>query len=154
MLLYGNHQQDEYFKKIYEDIEKDESIHYERVLTNEEVVDLMAKTDLMIYPNSFPETFCNAVNEALFVGCPVITTKSGNLQALVGEGVNGFLIEGDPLSKEYAEKFVEKVVEITKNKQLYKDLKQNAICNHAGALLWKNIAYLFIKKIEGMHKNV
>jgi hypothetical protein len=64
------------------------------------------------------------------------------------------LIEGDPLSKEYAEKFVEKVVEITKNKKLYSKLKTNAILNCKGFMFWKNIAYLFIKKIEGMNKNV
>jgi glycosyltransferase involved in cell wall biosynthesis len=52
-----------------------------------------------------------AILESLANGCWIVTSSLGALPEQVQDNKNGFLISGNPYSKEYKEKFIEKSVE-------------------------------------------
>lgn len=102
MGLYNMEGHDLYYSKVYDGLKTDPSVIYHGVLTNEEVRKVMSKCELMIYPNSFPETFCVAAYESISVGTPVISSDLGALPETVGDC--GILIPGDATKTEYKEK--------------------------------------------------
>ena len=85
---------DLYYSQVYHDLKKDKSVILHGVIPNHEVREVMKKCSLMIYPNTFAETFCVAAYESISVGAPVITS---DLAALPETILNcGILIKGDP----------------------------------------------------------
>jgi len=147
MKLYGLNQNDVFFKKMYDDMRADPSIIYEPVLTNTEIFDVMSECDAMLYPNTFNETFCNSVNEALFMGLPVITSRIANLPDLVEDGVNGYTIGGNPLSEDYAKAFISALGMMIYDEEKYKSMRLHCLSNYHHALSWLDCTELFLSKI-------
>jgi len=77
---------------------------------------------IMAYPNHFPETSCIAALEAMAAGLPVITTNLGALPETVGRG--SILIDGDPHSREYQERFVDETVGLMTNREKWLSLSE------------------------------
>ena len=73
---------------------------------------------VMAYPCTFKETFCVAVAEAQAAGLPVVTTRSGALPERVRDGVDGFVVPGDPKREDFGSQFVEAVVRVLKDDAL------------------------------------
>lgn len=121
MQLYKAPEKDQYFKPIYDAMAKDPSIINHGVLTNKQVLEVMGKCSIMVYPNFFPETYCAAAAEAISQNTPVITTDLGALKETVGDC--GIVIPGDPKTKEYQDNFVKTVVNILIDKQKLKILR-------------------------------
>lgn len=72
-----------------------------------ELYKYLTKSKVMLYPNTFLETSCMAVLEAISCGNWVITTDLGALKEQVKDGYNGYCIPGNPYSVEYKNKFIE-----------------------------------------------
>jgi glycosyltransferase involved in cell wall biosynthesis len=94
MSMYGMDSHDMYYENVYEALRADPDVVFHGVLTNEGVRDVMAGCSLMIYPNTFPETFCVAAYESISVGTPVISSDLAALPTTVADC--GVLIKGDP----------------------------------------------------------
>jgi glycosyltransferase involved in cell wall biosynthesis len=61
-----------------------------------EIVEEMKNSDLFVY-TSFIENGCNAVQEAMLMGMPIITTSAGGLSSTIQNRENGLLVQpGDP----------------------------------------------------------
>ena len=100
--------------------DKDEYQHLYKICARNPGIDYMgglSQTDLstvlkgaliLTYPNTFEETSCISVMEALASGCSVVTTSL----AALPETTEGFasLIEGSATSKLYKQKFIKSVV--------------------------------------------
>jgi len=79
----------------------------------------LMSSSLFLYPSHqvlkagfYAETSCIAVLESLAAGTPVIASNRGAMQEAISHGKNGFLVDGDPYSKEYQETFVKYAVDL------------------------------------------
>ncbi len=78
----------------------------------------LAKCRLLAYPNTFHETSCLSVMEALAAGCAVVTSWLAALPETVGPG--GALISGIPGSDDYNAAFVENCVRFLKDRAFWR----------------------------------
>ncbi|MDR2386455.1 MAG: glycosyltransferase family 4 protein [Deltaproteobacteria bacterium] len=68
----------------------------------------LAESEMMVYPSTFPEVSCLAVLEAQALGTAVMTSDAFALSESVV--ISDFKIPGRPASKEYLERYVERVL--------------------------------------------
>lgn len=136
MGLYQASEKDLYFKALYDAMAKDESIINHGVLRNDEVLDIMARSKLMIYPNIFAETFCAAAIESISRLTPVISSNLGALSTTIGDC--GVLISGDPKTAMYQTAFVELAVKALRDEEFYTMLTNNCIKRKIDT--WKQVA--------------
>jgi glycosyltransferase involved in cell wall biosynthesis len=92
-------------------------------VSQKQLYEHLKQCKVMLYPNHFLETGCMAVLEALANGCWVVTTHLGALPEQVVDGRNGYCIKGNPFSKEYKDKFIERAIESLCAKETYIDNK-------------------------------
>jgi glycosyltransferase involved in cell wall biosynthesis len=92
-------------------------------VSQKQLYEQLKQCKVMLYPNHFLETGCMAVLEALANGCWVVTTHLGALPEQVVDGRNGYCIKGNPFSKEYKDKFIERAIESLCAKETYIDNK-------------------------------
>jgi glycosyltransferase involved in cell wall biosynthesis len=74
---------------------------------------------IMAYPSTFLETFCLSVAEAQAAALPVVTSDRGALAERVSDGVDGFLIGGRPKKPEYEVAFVDAVIRLLREDDLW-----------------------------------
>jgi glycosyltransferase involved in cell wall biosynthesis len=147
MDLYCNTENDHYFKELYDKARDDPSIVFHGVVTNKDVLDVVANCRLMVYPNIFAETFCLSAMESIALSVPVITSDLGALPETVGDC--GIIIKGDPKSEEYQTKFVKAVKQFFNDRYLELALRNN--CCERTILFWEEVAdYLEEKILEVM----
>ena len=75
------------------------------------------KSELWAYPTFFTETFCITAIESMAAGVPIVTTDLAALNTTVGK--NGIMLNGDPWSPDYQNKFVSHCVELLTKKGLW-----------------------------------
>lgn len=92
-----------------------------------ELAQLMCRNLVFAYPNTFPETFCISVLEAQAAGLPVVTSAYGALPERIKNGVDGFLIEGEPHSEIYKRRFVEQIVALATQPHLWRAVSEAGI---------------------------
>lgn len=93
-------------------------------LEKKEILDIVSNCVALILPSNFYETFGMTIIEAFSVGTPVIATNHGSLPYVVENHNDGLLFEfsnGKDLK--------EKIILLSENKQLRKNLSKNAINN-------------------------
>jgi len=67
-------------------------------LDSKQLIEHMLVSDLFVYPSAI-ETSCNAVQEAMLVGIPIIATFAGGLSTTIDNNQTGILVqEGEPYS--------------------------------------------------------
>ncbi len=72
------------------------NIHLLGRLTADKIVQEMMDADLFVYPSAM-ENGCNAVQEAMLVGVPIVATHAGGLSTTIKDYEYGILVqEGDP----------------------------------------------------------
>jgi glycosyltransferase involved in cell wall biosynthesis len=71
----------------------EDRVQFEGWLPREQVLEYMQRADAMIAPSMY-EGAPFAVAEAVTLGCPVVATRRGGLEVLVGPG-QGFLVDVD-----------------------------------------------------------
>lgn len=101
----------------------------------------------------YAETFCIAVLEAQAAGVPVIATKDGALPEVIADGQTGILIEGDPFSQVYQDKFARIVVELLRDPARTGRMSQAAARRAAANFPWSRVARLWQTRAEELLGN-
>lgn len=124
MKIYDGDLHDQiYFNTLYEKLKNIKGIIYHGTKPQKEVLKCMDKCKLLLYPNTFPETYCNVLMEARASETPFITSDKGSLKE-TGEKA-GIYIKGDPYSKEYQDEFIDQFKILMKFDSTYKMLQDN-----------------------------
>jgi glycosyltransferase involved in cell wall biosynthesis len=119
-------------------------------ITKKALAKEMLSSDIMLYCNNVPETFCLSVLEAQISGTPVITTAMGALTNTVDSDLN-FLIKGSPYSKEYRKSFIEHSEALLNNENLLKDYQmKNRNKFMAMDCDWSNVVEKWERLIWGL----
>ena len=116
MAIYDGELQDKlYFNQLYDKIKKIKGIVYHGSVTQREVFECMDTCSMLLYPNVFPETYCNVVMEARACGCPIITSDRGALSETTGRA--GICIKGLPYGEKYQNEFLDSVFRLIEDKR-------------------------------------
>lgn len=86
-------------------------------LNKQQLAGELARGGVLAYPNTLRETFCTAVAEAQAAGLPIVTSRCAALEERVRHGYDGYLVDGDPRSRGYAEEFVAATVALLRDPQ-------------------------------------
>jgi len=95
------------------------------------------------------ETFCLSVLEAMTAGLPIIASNRGALSELIINEKTGVLIDAEPYSQDYQEKFILEALKILKDENLWKNYSSLAR-EKAENYSWSKIALKwdsFLKKL-------
>lgn len=98
----------------------------------------LAESQLMLYPCDFPEISCIVALEAQGLKTPIITTKGFALTETVG--VQDWLVEGLPGSREYQDGFIGKVEALLTNDSFYEESAQKGYRWVMPRFTWPTIA--------------
>ena len=129
----------------------DLGIEFTGVIPQREIADILTKSNFMIYPSAFPETFGISTLESLLYNTPALTCRFGALEEIALEGACyhiDYAIEPNGLfpninTNDQIEKFVRMTVEAYHNTYLHQQKQYycNIIKEIAGwdsvALQWK-----------------
>jgi len=77
MSLY--HSTEDPFGKLYEWARREPGVHYSPAIPQAQLPGALEDVAILAYPNTFDETSCIAVMEAMAAGCRVVTTRRGAL---------------------------------------------------------------------------
>jgi len=80
------------------------------------LADLMAMADLLVYPATWPETFCTVAAEAQASGLPIVARAFAALPETCAGDV-GVLVDGDPQAETWRECFVAEVVALVQDRE-------------------------------------
>lgn len=69
------------------------NIHFKGRIANNQIADILAKSDVLVVPSIWFENSPLTIHEAFMAGIPVITSNIGGMADLVQHGVNGLLFE-------------------------------------------------------------
>lgn len=114
-------------KPLQEEIIKYKYISY---LTHDKVLELMAESDVFIFPSLF-EGFGMVITEAMSQGTPVLTTTRTCGADFINDGKNGWLVEAGN-----TEQLKQKIQIIIENKNRLPEISKNAI-NTASKRPWE-----------------
>lgn len=113
-----------------------------------------ASAGAYVYPlpspimENFDEVSCITAMECQAAGLPFISTDRGALPETLGKGA-GILIDGDPMSEQYADQFVDAIVNVTTNDVVFSKMSK-AGRRHAQSMDWLDVA----KKWTGCFEDV
>ena len=100
---------------------------------------LMCRHLVYAYPNTFAETFCISVLEAQAAGLAVVTSRRAALAERITDGVDGFLLDGEPASDVYRVAFVDTVLRLLTDVPLWERISAAAI-QTASRQTYENLA--------------
>jgi predicted O-linked N-acetylglucosamine transferase (SPINDLY family)/glycosyltransferase involved in cell wall biosynthesis len=111
MKVYQVSSEKDQFRHLYQQCQQIEGIDYVGSLPQPQLAQELQSITALTYPNTFPETSCIAVMEAMASGCQIITSQLGALP----ETTAGFahlvpVLEGD--REGYKANFVQTTVEV------------------------------------------
>ncbi len=116
-------------------------------------------SSLMLYPSHevpnagfYAETSCIAALEAQAGGCPVIASNRGALSESIQNGITGILIEGNPFSKEYKEKFAQETINLLQDENRLNEMREKAKKFIRENYTWDIIAKEWTNKFEEILK--
>ena len=104
------------------------------------LADELRAAGVMAYPCTLKETFCTAVAEAQAAGLPVVTSDRAALAERVTPGVDGFLIAGHPADPAYQSAFIDAVLQLLHNDELWTCMSTEATRKAQQAYDWEAIA--------------
>lgn len=127
MKIYGAEIHDKlYFEELYKRLETMEGIKYHGIISEDGLKYHLATSKLLLYPNTYPETYCNVLQEAKAALTPFITTDQGALKETGKD--SGIYISGNPYSPEYRIRFIEAFETLIKiNSPEYNQLRLNSM---------------------------
>jgi glycosyltransferase involved in cell wall biosynthesis len=121
--LYKDGQQDN-FSHLYERAKSMKNVYYHGIVSRKELSKHLKESELMFYPNTYPETFCCAAAENLMCGTPVITSKLGALPEVIHSS-SGFLSDKEIGSNEWCSDFIIQIETLLLNPDLLKEVREN-----------------------------
>ena len=95
---------------------------------------------IMAYPCTVKETFCTSVAEAQAGGLPVVTSERAALCERVSDGADGFLISGRPDQPVYQAGFVDAVIRLLRDDDLWTRMGAEAAKKAQRLYDWDTIA--------------
>jgi len=124
MKIYGAEQLDDlHFGKMFEDLRNGrfKNVIHHGSVPQEEMLKCMRESFMLLYPNTYPETYCNVIMEARACRTPFITTDLGALKET--GGLAGYYIEPPVREDRYINQFLERLDIIIRNNFLYSVLQ-------------------------------
>ncbi|MBI3090167.1 MAG: glycosyltransferase [Candidatus Tectomicrobia bacterium] len=112
----------------------------------------LASARLLVYPCTWPETFCNAVLEAQAAGTPVVTSTRGALPETVGEA--GRLIPGEPASDAFRDAFLAATLELIEDDAAWARLSECGWQRSRCRYQWRDIAAAWERKLAVLDRQV
>lgn len=127
MGVYGaSREEDENtYGRLYQDLLALKA-HSHGSILQKELARILCHNRVYTYPNTFEETFCISVLEAQAAGLPVVTSRRGALVERVTDGVDGFLISGNPGENAYDTEFIKVTQELLTNDNLWQKMSDAA----------------------------
>jgi predicted O-linked N-acetylglucosamine transferase (SPINDLY family)/glycosyltransferase involved in cell wall biosynthesis len=109
MKVYQRDDEDAIYHELYDRAQKMEGVEYIGAIPQRDLAAELAQATLLAYPNTYPETSCIAVMEAMAAGLHVVTSELGALP----ETSAGFadLISWDVGPEAYREQFAAAVID-------------------------------------------
>lgn len=95
------------------------------------------KAEIWAQPTYFTETFCITAAENMAAGNPIVTTNLAGLNSTVGPA--GVLLDGDPRSKDYQDRFVGEVVRMLTDRARWEEYSRRSL-EKAQLYSWDGIA--------------
>jgi glycosyltransferase involved in cell wall biosynthesis len=108
----------------------------------------LGRSRLLVYPSTWPETSCITALQSQMMGTPVVTSTSGALPETVPNGTGGVIIPGDPNSTEFGTKFIESVVQLSREDNSWETLSRGGMKLIRQRYLWSTIAREWLDEIE------
>lgn len=115
---------------------KDGSVEFKGALNRKQLVQEQLKAELQPYTCTYEELFCISVAESQVAGVIPVTTDIGSLPTTN----MGYVMNGNPQSPEWVEKYVAKVIELLKSPD--KELLQHRLSDMA----WNRFAPQIVAK--------
>ncbi|MBX7148479.1 glycosyltransferase family 4 protein [bacterium] len=128
MQIYGfsNEADSSEFKNLYDKCTR-AGMNMVGPVSKPRLAEYLLKSRVLVYPNTYTETFCMAVLEAQAMGLPVVTTQLAGLKERVSSNNDGFLIEGHPSSETYRSSFIQKTVDLLTQDDLWERMSCEAL---------------------------
>jgi glycosyltransferase involved in cell wall biosynthesis len=118
MELY-NRPNDEY-TQIFNELQNTKGIFVHDVVSMGELSRELMKSSMILFPNTYPETFSMLCTEAQASGCIPISTNMGAMNERIKNNVNGYLTKGINIdNRKVYEEFIEKIIKVL-NEDHYK----------------------------------
>jgi glycosyltransferase involved in cell wall biosynthesis len=123
-------------------------VFYHGRIGQDQLAEEQLKASLWAYPTDFEETNCITAIECQAAGVPIVATNYAGLKTTVGN--SGILVgsgqKGEPALREFRIAFVEKCIEILRNRELWQEWSNKSLEN-AKKFEWSNIAKQWVDKI-------
>ena len=150
MKTYQIKEEDDQYKKLYEQCQKTQGIEYIGSVSQPELSKILKSSHILSYPNTFAETSCISVMEAMASGCTVITSDLGALK----ETTAGFakLIQEEPGSENYIDLFTVEIISLLNKYKIQTDIVELSLKEQVAYTNkyynWSNRAIELIKILE------
>ena len=149
MAIYGAKQLDEmHFKAMLEGLERMEGVTSYGSRPHEEVMAQLQKSFMLLYPNVYPETYCNVLMESRAAHTPFITTDRGALKET--GGLAGMYVSGNPYTEEYQKDFMEKLDSIIKYPEVYVEMQKQCY----PVRTWEDYAKDLLSEINRLNQEI
>lgn len=112
-------------------------------LEHEILVKVYASSDIFLF-TSISESYGNVVIEAMASGCVPVIARGGGSQALVDDGVTGFLCRPDE-----PDDYIEKIKKLLDDNSLRKKMQSEGL-KFTSTLNWENLAEEYFNDIENL----
>ena len=124
MAIYGAEILDEmHFRPMLDNLDNMKGVISHGSRPREEVLKQLDKSQLLLYPNTYPETYCNVIMESRAAYTPFISSQLGALPETGKKA--GIYIRGSAYNEKYQAEFLSVLDEILLSPGKYEQLQQN-----------------------------
>jgi glycosyltransferase involved in cell wall biosynthesis len=106
------------YQPLYDKAKVMEGVTYHGSVRQKELAQAYCNCGILAYPNTYPETSCITVMEAMAAGCPVVSTFLAALPEAIPLNC-GFLRPPPSTTQEYKDWFVDRIVALIKDENMF-----------------------------------
>ena len=117
--IIGKGYDEEEFKQM---AQNDSRIKFHGFVENQDIIQFYNMTNILVIPSICYDNSPLVIYESFSTGTPVVGSNIGGIPELIEDGINGFLFEA-----ENSDDLKEKLVKIINDKDLLKQMEQNAL---------------------------
>lgn len=130
---------------MQKDCEQSDYVKYLGFKTGNELIELISKAKLTLYPSIWYENCPMSILESQSLGTPVIASDLGGIKELIRDGITGYTI-----SEITPEKMYQKINELMKDDKKLNYMSQK--CKEAKLINLEMYAYLLVREYEKVLK--
>ena len=164
----SNHPLDQYYKNLYKLLIEDKNVEFYGSVPQKVLFDHLKTAMILFYPNTYPETCCTSILEAMAHRCNIISSDLG----AISETSNSFAslynpcidvlhdnystddclqnpIQMENIPSSYKRQFIDKTIDLVNN--YYSDYNQNLLTNqqkYIANCTWEKRANIITKYIK------